>query len=362
MIRRMQYARLAYDAPFCVYLALLVITREFYKEGSYFFLQWFGYPLSIWVYPIVADVLGRASFQPGIDDHTFHAWLLLALAIFVLFRSVARIGLVGAHLRRASGFILFVGPPLVIQDHNWLLPELALPVLYVWLFAYRGWPKSAAWNPLVLALHLYFWRLAGWPRFVLEPWPRHLWLAAGAALVWGLYVRLEDKLRASGTEAIATGLKIRWRRAGWLIALGACILAALIWGAHAGPALFHTHVLAGSEQCGAFTEQMTGLTILNPFRWRAPEQAADDFLREVSSGVCGSRYLGAWDRETCRSVVSQRPVRPTEWRLVYRVDLDPRWRFDFFYRQVRPKPDHCRPIVVSLDRFSSTWRVAKVTW
>jgi hypothetical protein len=47
------------------------------------------------------------------------------------------------------------------------------------------------------------------------------------------------------------------------------------------PVLLHTHILTKDEytSCGGYYEEVTGITLLNPFRSRAPERIADGFLR-----------------------------------------------------------------------------------
>src|SRR5580700_7813658 len=48
----------------------------------------------------------------------------------------------------------------------------------------------------------------------------------------------------------------------------------------ASPVLFHIHILSKSDyrSCGGYNEEGTGVTVLNPFRSRVPEQRADAFL------------------------------------------------------------------------------------
>lgn len=143
------------------------------------------------------------------------------------------------------------------------------------------------------------------------------------------------------------------------LAFGVCILVVLGWSVIAGPVLLHTRVFAENDQwCGVFTEQVTGFTVLNPLRSRVPERAAEAFLRAASQGKC----LPEWNERTCNYIVTKRPVRAREWRLVYRFDFNSGQSSDLLYEQLHPTPASCRPIVVSLKQVGGVWTFAGLTW
>jgi hypothetical protein len=105
---------------------------------------------------------------------------------------------------------------------------------------------------------------------------------------------------------------LRWRVA----ALGLIALAIGVWWLARKPILVHTHALGTADRaCGAYYEQGTGVTILNPFRDRGPELQADVFLRAASKATCSPEM----NESLCKFVI-KRPLPATDWRLVYRSD------------------------------------------
>jgi hypothetical protein len=146
--------------------------------------------------------------------------------------------------------------------------------------------------------------------------------------------------------------------------LGLCALAGLIWGFASKPVLLHTHLLtkADYQSCGAYNEQGTGITVLNPFRSRIPERTADVFLRAASSGKCVPNLSEAH----CK-FVTERPLPATEWRLVNRWDSAKGVKL--FYRlsgewQKRGKNNGCVIAEVDLEFTGANWRVSGhgVSW
>jgi hypothetical protein len=123
------------------------------------------------------------------------------------------------------------------------------------------------------------------------------------------------------------------------------------------PVLLHTHILAKADyqSCGAYNEEGTGVTLLNPFRFRAPERIADEFLRLASNGKC----LPEVSEELCR-FLAKRPLPATNWHLAYRRDVGN--NVDLFYRLGTEKG--CAVANVGLERTGSSWKISRygVSW
>ena len=140
-------------------------------------------------------------------------------------------------------------------------------------------------------------------------------------------------------------------------------MAPLAWWLAAGPVLLHTRLLATAEEqsCSSsgdfIAEAGTGTTILNPFRSRAPERTADEFLRAASSGEC----LPGVGARLCR-FVRERRYPPLEWRLVNRWEWDSARKVRLFYR-LSGKPQElakygCAVGSVDLERTGTAWRIS----
>ncbi len=143
---------------------------------------------------------------------------------------------------------------------------------------------------------------------------------------------------------------------GALVVSALCAAAVLlVWRCADGPVLLHTHMFAGAGNpaCGPLDEVATGVTILNPFRSRAPERVADRFLRAASNGNCSPDLNEA----ACKYLITHtvRVLLNTEWQLVYRWDSAE--RIDLIYRQERPRRDPCRVFTVSVKRAGAVWEV-----
>jgi len=71
-----------------------------------------------------------------------------------------------------------------------------------------------------------------------------------------------------------------------LLTLGILAYCALVIASK--PVLLHTHIFSGVDyrSCGGYNDEGTGVTILNPFRSRAAEHKADEFLRAARNGRC----------------------------------------------------------------------------
>ena len=76
----------------------------------------------------------------------------------------------------------------------------------------------------------------------------------------------------------------RWRTAAIVLLISAMgVGSSLIVARHKHPVLLH---LFASCACTDFSEEVTGFTLFNPFRDRAPEAAADSFLGDIRQGRC----------------------------------------------------------------------------
>jgi hypothetical protein len=120
-----------------------------------------------------------------------------------------------------------------------------------------------------------------------------------------------------------------------------------------GPVLLHTHMLTKADyrSCGAFNEEGTGVILLNPFRFRAPEHVADTFLREASQGRCSSETTVP----LCNTLKTH-PLPSAEWRLVNRQDL-PGHAVKLFYRDSKNQTA-CVMAMVHLAKTGVIWQVA----
>jgi len=147
--------------------------------------------------------------------------------------------------------------------------------------------------------------------------------------------------------------KVQYFRLLMLLALSA--MALITWGFASKPVLPHTHILTKDDrqECGAYNQEGTGVTILNPFRSRAPERIADRFLRAASNADCSPDL----NEEFCK-FVRKRPLPAKGWRLVYRRDFpnDVRLYFRLRGQWQQPGADPCWIAEVHLRRFGATWR------
>ena len=85
--------------------------------------------------------------------------------------------------------------------------------------------------------------------------------------------------------------------------------------------------------CGDFHEEVTGYTLLNPFRDRTPERAVDSFFEQLKTGKCGENvYAGV-----CQYATEE--VRPVlRWKLMNRKDSA--GRISLYYRlKGKSQPD-----------------------
>jgi hypothetical protein len=205
--------RWLYELSFSIYLALLVVTEEATKVGSSF-LGKLGYPLLEWVYPLLARLLHRARFEPGLGLHTVVLWWLLTVIFVLCLRVLGRIAVIRTVLRQAAGFVIVAGFPLVwlhpgnqtgllLATREWLLIEVVFVVACVCLFLYRRWPKGAALGVLVLLLHSGLWGWVSWGAITVGSWSVYLVLGSCTGLVWGFYVRMSAGCRPPAEAPVA---------------------------------------------------------------------------------------------------------------------------------------------------------------
>jgi len=141
----------------------------------------------------------------------------------------------------------------------------------------------------------------------------------------------------------------------WACAVTLVSLTVLIWWFGSSPVLLHTHIVSKSDYqlCGAYNEQTTGITILNPFRSRAPEHVAEVFMQAASRAQCSPDVSDA----LCRFVV-ERPLPAKDWRLVNRQDYGNEVRL--FYKLNGPwqakRSGGCLVAEVRLKRTSASWK------
>ena len=139
-----------------------------------------------------------------------------------------------------------------------------------------------------------------------------------------------------------------------LLALSA--LAALVWWLASRPVLFHSRLLAtaADRACADYSNGETGIPILNPFRSRAPERAADAIVRAVSKAQC----LPDWNERTCK-YLTRLPLRAESWRPVDRYDSGEYVMVIFglyTQEQARRGRNGCLAVSVQVQRTGATWR------
>ena len=137
-----------------------------------------------------------------------------------------------------------------------------------------------------------------------------------------------------------------------------CALALLVWWLASKPVLFHSRFLATAEDrsCSDYTGGRAGVPILNPFRSRSPERAADAVLNALSKGAC----LPDWSQATC-ALVRRHPIIAQSWRVVNRADYPGGVLLAYrLYSQgpTGPTGNGCGLYNFELQRIGTTWRVS----
>ena len=167
-------------------------------------------------------------------------------------------------------------------------------------------------------------------------------------------------MRGTGEANVNAGLsgKLGHRKLAVLFSLG--VLAALLWALASGPVLFRSRTLATAEHRSCWEYDGTGLLILNPFRSRAAERLADQFLRAASNAKC----LPGWSEWECRAVV-RHPMPAIAWRLVNRLD-SPRGTTLFYALEPRDaarRSAHRRWVAtIELRHSGGSWKIFGFGW
>lgn len=131
-----------------------------------------------------------------------------------------------------------------------------------------------------------------------------------------------------------------------------CATAVVVWWFASTPVLLHTHILTKPDyrSWGAYNEEGTGVTILNPFRSRVAERVAEAFLRDASSGECSPEMS-----EGLCGAVKRRPLPAADWRLVYRRNIGN--DIYVFYR-LRQASQQCVMAMVRLKQNGASWKIS----
>ena len=124
------------------------------------------------------------------------------------------------------------------------------------------------------------------------------------------------------------------------------------YGGLSKPVLLHTHLLTKEDyrSCGAYNEEGTGVTILNPLRSRIAARVADAFLRAASTGRCSPDTSEA----LCRFIEKGHRLPATEWRLVNQWNIGNETRL--FYKLGGRQ--ECVMAEVSLEKAVAGWKVS----
>ena len=109
----------------------------------------------------------------------------------------------------------------------------------------------------------------------------------------------------------------RWRKLGIIALLSAGAgLTASAYIHRQDPMLLHLFA-DSSCACSDYDEEVSGLTVFNPFRDRSPEASADKFLGESRQGRCPV-MASSINPSVCEFFMDHR--RASEWKLVSRRD------------------------------------------
>jgi len=118
-----------------------------------------------------------------------------------------------------------------------------------------------------------------------------------------------------------------WRKLGIIVLISVTVVITfLACLRHRYPVLLH---LFSSCACTDYSDEVTGLTVFNPFRDRSPEAIANAFLEEIKQGRCPvmAPNNGPVD---CSYLLNR---RFSEWRLKNRRDQS--HRVSLFYQFTR---------------------------
>lgn len=110
---------------------------------------------------------------------------------------------------------------------------------------------------------------------------------------------------------------MHWKRAVIVALLSiVTVFSLMAYARRQNPMLLHLFA-DSSCTCSDYDEEVTGLTLLNPFRDRLPEAGANVFLEEIKQGRCPIMASNLSD-DACAWLVDHRRV--SEWKLISRQD------------------------------------------
>jgi hypothetical protein len=108
-----------------------------------------------------------------------------------------------------------------------------------------------------------------------------------------------------GVSSIFNARRVTW------VAGTLALLVGTVFALHDSPILFHIFAETNCA-CGEYHEEVTGVTVRNPFRDRSPERSAEGFLEDLRNGRC------TVDVMLCRYALEGHRV--SDWRLANRRD------------------------------------------
>ena len=199
MLRLTKHARWLHEVSFSMYVAMLVVTEETYKDGS-MFLGKMSLPL-LKAYALVAYLRHRSRFFPGFGLHTCLMWGLLAVIVILCVRVLGQAAPVRTFLVRAAGFVIIAGLPLVWLRFPdlaglppgttpWLMFEVVVMVALVFSYLFQRWRTPPEIGLVLLVFHFGLWgHLVGWAG-PFSWWSVYALLGVWSGFAWGVCVGL----------------------------------------------------------------------------------------------------------------------------------------------------------------------------
>jgi hypothetical protein len=125
---------------------------------------------------------------------------------------------------------------------------------------------------------------------------------------------------------------------------------------HRDPVLFH---IPGDCACTDVSQEVEGFSILNPFRRRAPERAADAFLSDLNAGKCPSNATARMKTNVCALGGDPR----LKWRLAYRKDAPDKVSLFYGFRAAPDFLEGSEGVIVMVES-EGAWKADEmdVTW
>lgn len=147
----------------------------------------------------------------------------------------------------------------------------------------------------------------------------------------------------------------RWRKVGIIALLSvAVVLTLLACMRHRYPVLIH---LFSECVCTDYSEAVTGLTVFNPFRDRAPEESADAFLENLRQG---QPLVVTPDFNQVDWATSKRSPLAFEWRLRNRREGPNQVSLYYQYTRFDYKPYERWESegIIQVVEINGTWKVS----